>query len=225
MGQCTAHAKHTGERCRLAATPGREVCRFHGGKSLRGVASPSFKTGKYAKDLPVRLRSRYAQSLNDSELLALDNEIALLETRLSELIAGLDESGSSAAWLQLQREVDALDGARASGEAAKAAQAINNIRLIVQNGAQEVHRWRELYEVIQHRRVIVESEQRRLVSIQQMITAHQALVMLRTVETLVLEAVSRHVSDADRRRRIIAEVGAGLVALAARDDGAALPGG
>ncbi len=29
--QCTAHAKHSGKKCKFAAIPGGTVCRFHGG--------------------------------------------------------------------------------------------------------------------------------------------------------------------------------------------------
>lgn len=29
--RCTAHAKHTGERCKRSAVPGARVCRYHGG--------------------------------------------------------------------------------------------------------------------------------------------------------------------------------------------------
>jgi hypothetical protein len=57
--RCKARSKQTGERCKAWAAPGREVCRHHGGKTPRGLASPSFKHGLYSKwaapDLAVKL--------------------------------------------------------------------------------------------------------------------------------------------------------------------------
>jgi hypothetical protein len=86
MAQCTAKAKSTGERCRRPAVPGRNVCRYHGGATPRGIASPNFKHGKYSKDLPKGLIARYEQAAQDPELLALRDEIALLDARMVELM-------------------------------------------------------------------------------------------------------------------------------------------
>src|SRR5262249_54293623 len=48
--QCTAHSKRTGKRCRNFCIRGRSVCKFHGGRSLRGQAHPNYKNGIYCKD-------------------------------------------------------------------------------------------------------------------------------------------------------------------------------
>ena len=41
-----------GNPCQKWPLNGRTRCKNHGGKSLRGVASPSFKNGRYSKMLP-----------------------------------------------------------------------------------------------------------------------------------------------------------------------------
>src|SRR5262245_53115189 len=49
-------------------------CRVHGGLSLAGVASPSYKHGKrsrYMRDLPRELRAGYRAALQDEELASL----------------------------------------------------------------------------------------------------------------------------------------------------------
>lgn len=56
--QCTAKSKQTGEQCRRFATPGRTVCYYHGGRSLVGVASATYKHGKYSRYYPAWLRER-----------------------------------------------------------------------------------------------------------------------------------------------------------------------
>ena len=48
MGQCTAHSKRTGERCKRFCAPGKKVCKWHGGLST-GPKTPmntnALKTG------------------------------------------------------------------------------------------------------------------------------------------------------------------------------------
>lgn len=61
-------------------------CRIHGGASLGGIASPTFKTGRYSKVLPEALRYRYEVARDDEDLLSLRDEIALLDLRITELL-------------------------------------------------------------------------------------------------------------------------------------------
>ena len=51
-----------GNPCQKWPIKGRNRCRNHGGKSLRGVDSPSFKNGRYSKLLPRDLLGRYLRS-------------------------------------------------------------------------------------------------------------------------------------------------------------------
>jgi len=76
MAQCSALSKRSGERCKKHAPKGHVVCSMHGGKSPRGVDSPSFKTGRHSRYLPDRLTEKYCEALADEELLRLDDEIA-----------------------------------------------------------------------------------------------------------------------------------------------------
>jgi hypothetical protein len=68
MSQCTAKSKRSGERCRRAATRGRTVCRMHGGASPAGVASATYRSGRYSKAVPVRLLALLHEALGDDRL-------------------------------------------------------------------------------------------------------------------------------------------------------------
>ena len=70
---------------------------MHGGRSLQGVDSPRFKTGRYSKCLPDRLVERYEEALNDAELTRLDNEIALVDARLQDVLERLRADGEAVA--------------------------------------------------------------------------------------------------------------------------------
>lgn len=83
--QCKAKAKSTGEQCKLPSEPGFEVCRFHGGKSPRGVDHPSFKTGLYSQYLPGSIQAKVETFLN-ADPFELLSELALLRALLAEYV-------------------------------------------------------------------------------------------------------------------------------------------
>ena len=84
--RCTAKSKRSGERCKRAASLGRNVCAIHGGKSPRGVASASFRHGRYSKALPHRLLHDFDELRSDPELVSLRDELALVDLRLQEKV-------------------------------------------------------------------------------------------------------------------------------------------
>src|SRR5215510_246014 len=61
-------------------------CRLHGGLSLKGIESPSFKHGRRSKyAFPGLLGKGYRQSLADPELLSMHHEVAALEGKIKEV--------------------------------------------------------------------------------------------------------------------------------------------
>lgn len=86
---------------------GRAVCGLHGGLTPRGLASPHWKHGRYSRDLPSRLAARYIEARDDPDALDLLGEIAMIDTRLGELAANLDDAGddpaaTAAAWAEVR---------------------------------------------------------------------------------------------------------------------------
>lgn len=213
MGQCTATAKRTGERCRAAAMRGQAVCRMHGGKSLRGQASALYKHGRYSKDLPARLVARYEAAEVDDDLLVQRAEIAVLEARLAELIEGLDRGETGRLWAELRAHQQAADEAQRANDLPAMAEHLNAMRQLVQQGAAEADRWREVRSLIQDRRRLVESERKRLVDLQQMITTKQALILAGALVAAVQDAAGKRVGDAKQRRLLLNDVTVAFAAI------------
>jgi hypothetical protein len=89
--KCGAKTKRTGKHCKgLAMANGK--CRMHGGNSKVGLASSTFKTGKYSKYLPANLSDKYNDAINDPELTSAREGIALIDAftkdRLEKLYKG-----------------------------------------------------------------------------------------------------------------------------------------
>ena len=135
MQRCKALAKSTRERCRRAVTPGREVCHYHGGKSLRGIAHPGYKHGRYSKDLPMRMVARYSKALADPELLNLSAEIAIAEARIAELLGKVDAGEAGGLWLSLRDLVDKAQTALRLERGEEAARLSHQIFGLVVQGA------------------------------------------------------------------------------------------
>ena len=185
---------------------------MHGGKSLSGMASPSLVSGRYSKHLPTRLMEKYQAARQDSELLALRDDIALLDARLEDLLAKVDTGETGETWkalLETVHEFEKIERALAScdnekkkaGFKAGREEAIRTIIVLCQEGMADYAAWNAVRGVLEQRRKTSETEQKRLVSMQQMITAEQA--MLR--DARIQSAILRHVTDPAALRALAAE--------------------
>jgi hypothetical protein len=204
--QCRAKSKRSQRRCRRHATPGAAVCRMHGGKTPRGSASIHFRTGRHSKFIPARLAAKYRDATKDPELLSLRSELALLDARTAELLGRVDTGESEALWDTLQKEWAAFRRSRALGDVPKMHQAIAALDLLMDRQHTDHAAWREIGEGIEQRRKLVESEQKRLIALQQVITAESALTLMGTL----VDIVTTHVRDQPTLAQIVADLQAML---------------
>lgn len=202
MSQCSATSRQSGARCRRHAALGRAVCVMHGGASLAGAASPSLRSGRYSKYLPVRLLARYQEAERDSELLALRDEIALIDTRLVDVLGRVETGESSSLWHQLHAAYKRMQMAHRSGDPDGLRLALVELGDLIQRGHGDWAAWADVRSLIRDRQRLVESERKRLVQMQQMLSATEAM----TLVTAISDAVKRHVHDPEALRAISAEV-------------------
>jgi hypothetical protein len=190
MSECGAKTR-AGGTCKQAAMPNGR-CYFHGGKSLAGIASPRLSDGTYSKYvLPPRLRKRYDAALNDPALLEQRREIALIDARLGDLLARVDTGESGALWSALMERREELIDAKRGGDTIKQVLALNAILDLISQGHADYRAWRELGAALDQRRKLVESERKRLVEMQQVMTSEQAMLLM----DALLMAVKANVQD------------------------------
>lgn len=208
MRECGAKTR-SGKTCRsVAMANGR--CRMHGGKSPTGLASGTFTTGKYSKFIPARLTARYGEALADTTLLELREEVALLDARLSDVLSRVDTGESGAAWKMVDTAFRLYQTFRGV-DPVKELRAFADLETAITTGLADYAAWGEIATIIEQRRRLVESERKRLVEMQQMITTEQAMALL----AMVVDTVRRHVPD----RAALAAISAELVQLTARTGG------
>jgi hypothetical protein len=200
--QCKAKSKRTGEQCRRRAVTGYEVCQVHGGVTPSGVASPHWKTGAQSRIMPTRLLERYGESLTDPDLLALRKEIALCDARLDDLLQRVDTNEAGALWSGLRQAYNNLTAANDAGDAVAAASALNDIGRYISRGQGDYAAWGEIAHWQEHRRRLSETEAKRLVSMQQMISSEKAMALITSIGLII----KRHVTDRDALRAIVQEL-------------------
>lgn len=218
--KCGAKKKGGGTCSQKPLQNGR--CHYHGGKTPSGIASPQFKTGlhsKYLTAIPSRLSSDYQDIRHREDLLELSDEVALIDTRATDLLKRVEQDGNGApdvAWLLLQKTFDEYQKAVAEGAAgvAKAHAALNELEEIIEKGVSDALAWREVYGLLEQRRKLVESERKRAVEQQEMLTSKEAMLLFNAL----LSVVNEHVTDRDTKARIQT----GFIRLVGSNDSRAL---
>lgn len=109
--RCTAVNLKSGRRCKNMAVAGSTTCRFHGaGSPGAGRApGPAIQRGRHSRYLPRRLMETYQRGMTDPDLLALRDEIVLLDARINDLLKEVrkqDSKESTKTWRQISSLVE-----------------------------------------------------------------------------------------------------------------------
>lgn len=189
--RCRAKSKTTGERCKQPAMQDRDVCRYHGGKSPRGLASPNFKHGHRSRSMPARLLADFEAALKDPELLSTRSDIAVLAARQEDLLRRVDSGEAGALWRQARAEWKAHQAAEAAGDRVAQNAAANAIDEVLGKGAADYMAWDELIRTTEQIRRLRESERKLLEAHQATMTAEQLAVLV----AALTHSVRSHVKD------------------------------
>jgi hypothetical protein len=199
---CDAMSKRSGKLCRRPASRGSTKCHIHGGKSLKGLASPTLRHGRYSRSLPTRLAARYEQAANDPDLLNMSEDIALLDTRLSERLARLDSGESGVLWKKAQTAYYTMRQAMRAGDTPAAGVAMDELGGLITRGHTDHLAWGEIQDLLDQRRRLVDSERKRRVEAEQNITVEKALLLVGAIG----QVIKTHVTD----RQLLAAISADL---------------
>lgn len=174
-------------------------CRFHGGESLIGALSPTFKDGSRSRYVPKKLLSTYEGALEDKELMTLRQDVALLETRMRELLGGLERTDGVKIFPKLRACLDRMHGT--TNKDVRFA-AFEEMQDLINKGMYEEGAWNEIREILEQRRRIIESERKRLVEMHQMISLEQMLTMIAAISA----SVKKHVTDKSSLKAIASDI-------------------
>jgi hypothetical protein len=140
--------------------------------------------------------------LDDAKLLELRDEVALMGVRLSELVGRIDTGESAQRWKSLQTAYTELQDSVRSGDKVAFVAAMAALGSAIAAGGQDYQTWREIAELTEQRRKLSESEHKRLVSMQMMLSTEQAMILL----AAITDVVRRNVSDQNTLAAISSDI-------------------
>jgi len=188
--------------CKIPVAHKGDRCRFHGGKSPKGIASPHFKHGRLSKYMPDKLAARYDEALSDDDLMALRNEIALLDARLAELLETIHTGESGPAWGQLRDLHKDMKDALVQGDPQTIAERLKDMDELIDIGVRRGAMWQEIYDVAERMGRLKQTEHKRLQAMHQMITVERAMAMVARMTQVVVN----NVDDPDTKLAIVSEL-------------------
>lgn len=211
--KCAAK-RSNGQPCNAPAVGGRSVCRVHGGASVpAGPSHHRWKHGRNSKYIPARLAEKYEEALADPHLTEYRQDIALLESRLLELLA---TGESLPLWDKTQDAFRDMRDAMARRDAVATQSALASLENLINRGMADALRWAEVYRITEQIGKTKEREHKRMVQAQQMISAEQLLAMMGRIA----DAARRTITNQDELRAFAATLNAfGLVESSQPDNG------
>lgn len=213
--ECPIRTVHGDGFCANSPMKGRDQCRLHGGKALRGTASPLFTHGGFSKDLPTNLAADFDEWRSDAERQEMYNEMGVLYARLKQLMRSLKENDTPAVWAGLRCAVAAWKRARAAKDADGARAAIEQIEELIDKGFDDAPTWKEIHKTVELVTYVKGTQDKRDYRKAQVIRADQMMIVLaRVVDIITTHVSDRHTLDAISRD-IGLLVGAGRTALPA----------
>jgi len=196
MAQCTAKAKSSGIQCRRHAVTGYRVCQVHGaGSPLQGRPGGIQKKtlqfgGRHSRFLPIRLAARYAESQQDPELLVLRDELSLTDARIEDLILRVDTGEAGRLWRELKETYSKLTTSMRKQNADDTADALRELGIIINKGLADYAAWGDVFQLVEQRRKLVESEQRRVVAAKYILRMDEAMLLMGALAASVRKYVS-----------------------------------
>ena len=186
---CGAKTRNDGKCQRRPTLNGR--CHLHGGRSLAGKDSPTFKHGRYSKYLPTKLQERANELLKSRQLFEARDDMALLQMRLCGLLEGKTVGPDQ--WDIASASVLALKNALSEGDTAATQAAMAEVDEFFKRGLEDAAAWQEIYRIQNLINKTRDSSTRRDAVKTQSISLIEAQVLM----SRIVDAVRQHVTDRD----------------------------
>jgi len=198
--------------CGQRPLKGRTRCKFHGGRVPTGQGNGAFRHGRYSRELPIRLQPVYAKAITDPTILALIDEIGVLNARLVDLFRKVDTGESSHLWRLLHESWQTFTTARSQGDTPAMAAALQAHEQTLNRGMADTAAWRDIQLTIEQIRKLVETEHKQRVARRQLMAVERVLLLLTQVEDIVMRHI-REQLDADTLKVVGRRIGQELRAL------------
>lgn len=220
--RCVGHARHrNNEQCLNYREGGTTVCRKHGARGIVARQTQVIQDGQGRRSmrLPAKLAERYQQLIDDPDILNLSRDLALLDLRLEELTGRLEDNESVSGWRRARDAFTKLREALTKGDGGAIREELGRLGQVITGATASDSTWRDIRDVLLERRLLAETERRRLVDLHQMVTVEELMLLMNAI----LIVINRHVPEPQRRLAIAMEIRSLMNRRAATQKGRAAP--
>ncbi|NJR71170.1 MAG: hypothetical protein HC771_22945 [Synechococcales cyanobacterium CRU_2_2] len=172
-----------------------------------GPLHPNYKHGRYAKVLPTRLQENYAAAIADPDLLAQREEIALLTSRLQDVLVRVDTGESGRIWEALKEAATEMTAAKQANDSQGVSTAFQEILRLIKGGHEDYAAWEDVRQIVLERNKLIKAEGDRIIKAKYYLTVEQGTNMLVNVANALKDSLKRRISDESTRAVIIRDVG------------------
>lgn len=171
-------------------------CRKHGGLSgFQTLAMTHELFGRgYQRDVPPELAKRLEQALKDPDLAKLHAEMALLDARMGELFSQLPTGENEDAWRQAMSCVaqlkDELGKPKDEVKIEDVQFWLTKLDETFMAAKAERQVWAEVYEVVELRRRLADTERKREEMLETAVTAKHFLLLMAGLQTSIAAVIS-----------------------------------
>lgn len=206
---CTQKVRVEGERCR-----------FHGGASPKGIASPHYKTGRWSRAMPRGLRKLVESALSDTKLGSLRDALALMDARIMTKLEELRASPFPTE--QLKRAWAEYEDARRRKDSDAGVLALAEIREIIAGRPKVGLIWGEIQGLLEQYRKLADSHVKHIETARRAMTVEQVYMLIGAVAAIFKQRLDETVTDTDQRGALLKAVSSDIDRLLkSGDEGAA----
>lgn len=188
--------------CRVSPTERGRCARSHGGNRMNGNFAGTGRAKLYAKSLSGKLQDSYIQAVTDPEFLSVAPEIAALASRSAEIMDRLGDTDYVVVQAGIRRSVRDMRRASTDDSMHGMLVAADEIESHLSAVTEDRRRWDEIGAISGRLGKLVETERRRIVEAQQMITVQEmfnlqqeTLLKIRDAATIVAQQLHRKNAD------------------------------
>ncbi len=189
MNQCGAKTR-AGTPCQRAPMENGR-CNLHGGKSLKGIAHPNFQGKGYSRYIPGPLAPAFQRALDDPELLALNVDIATVESLIDDQMHRITDGDPMALFGKLKQFWASLWLATQREDKSGVARLRGRISDLLEDGAEQFAAVEMLLDLTEQKRKLVDTEGKRREKMQEFVRAEEMAVVFRALAL----AVKKHEKD------------------------------
>ncbi len=145
--------------------PGEGACRFHGGLTPRGAASPAFKHGRYSKhwaSVGEKMEGAISDLASDPDYLHLRRHIATLDFLFLEELGAMDNADGGGGWARARALTVDLQMAISGGNVAGIQRSLKQLRTLADAGVRKDKALDRIQSLLRDRATLTRADQARV---------------------------------------------------------------